>query len=239
MDAAPAAPAPQAFYVRLEGEGSAVTLPLPDTVPWPRGADCAPRNLSRIYPLQLPLQLRRGPPRAFLPTGEAVLAHGDAYRIDVVDPRSGVVLRSITRDLEPRPLLDVDWEAFAEIQELRAYERQAGGPLVARGGVPCPIDDMRPATFPMIRALVADDAGRLWVEASSGAGTLLAVHAPDGRLLGETSMPERDERVAPFARDGRLYLVTVDDLGVQSVEVYRVRGADLALEEAAVTAPRS
>jgi hypothetical protein len=84
--------------------------------------------------------------------------------------------------------------------------------------------DILPPLFQDIVAPPADEAGRLWVESTGpdGVGFLLGLIDSDGRLLGEGPMPDRDERVTPFARGDRLYVVTRDSLDVQGVQVYRV-----------------
>ena len=116
--------------------------------------------------------------------------------------------------------------AKPEIQRLRAFEREAGGALTAAmdPGTPCPIDEMRPEFLPVLRTVISDENGRLWVEATATTGFTLTVFAADGTVLGETAMPERDPTVSPYARGGLLYLVTRDEYGVQSIEVYEVLG---------------
>ncbi len=70
--------------------------------------------------------------------------------------------------------------------------------------------------------LAADDRGRLWVESTSEGGFLLSVFGPDGSLLAEGSAPARDQSVAPYVRDDVLYLATRDELGVQTIRMYRI-----------------
>jgi hypothetical protein len=167
----------------------------------------------------------RGPLQAFTPTGELVRAHRDTYQLDVIDSRSGEVTRTIRREVPLIPLGDDDWEAVAEVREVRDHERQWGGRLEAMGfpGKPCPIYEMRPEFFPAIRTVISDETGRLWVEATSRDGSALAVFDVDGRFLGETQMPQRDPKVTPYVQGNRLHIATIDQFDVQSVEVYELR----------------
>jgi sugar lactone lactonase YvrE len=72
----------------------------------------------------------------------------------------------------------------------------------------------------VIRSIIADERGRLWIEAATPQGFAIAVIDAEGRMLGEVPLPTRDARVPLYARGGRLYLVTRDTLDVQSIQVY-------------------
>lgn len=233
VDRPPEPPEPPAFpprYLRLSADGRTSHLPeLRDSL-----ADighgesnvvtCMTPGGGMVHFL-LPPFSDRGPLRAFTPAGELVKAHRDAFRIDIIDGASGDLRRSIRRTVPPLPLRDEDWEALPEIQLLRRYEREAGGSLEALGdpGTPCPLDGMRPETLPVLRTVVSDEVGRIWLEVTTREGFALALLDRDGAFLGQTRMPDRDSGVAPYARGDRLYLVTVDDLGLQGIEVYRAR----------------
>jgi sugar lactone lactonase YvrE len=68
--------------------------------------------------------------------------------------------------------------------------------------------------------MIADERGRLWIEAATPEGFAIAVIDAEGRMLGEAPLPTRDVRVPLYARGGRLYVVTRDDLDVQSIQVF-------------------
>lgn len=68
--------------------------------------------------------------------------------------------------------------------------------------------------------MVSDAQGRLWVESTRPGGTTLSLFAADGMFLGETTMPARDPAVAVFVRGNHLHIVTIDNLDVQSIQLY-------------------
>jgi hypothetical protein len=72
---------------------------------------------------------------------------------------------------------------------------------------------------PVVRGLVADPAGRLWIErnpAAPGGPRLIDVVGADGRYLGTL----RGERLPQaFSKGGRAAYVESDSLGVQRVLV--------------------
>jgi hypothetical protein len=171
-----------------------------------------------IHPMELPFS-DGGPFIAFLPGGEMARATRDgAFRIDVLDAGSGRIVRTYRRDVQPRPVSDEVWEADRWVRDARTIESEHGE-LTAQGGTPCPVLN-RPTHEPLMRSMVSDEQGRLWVESTTARGTTLTGIGPRGELLGEVMMPTRDRRVAPYVRANKLYLTTVDDLDVQSVEVF-------------------
>src|SRR5699024_2072954 len=95
---------------------------------------------------------------------------------------------------------------------------QEFGRLSGLDGQPCRILE-RPAVEPLIRSMVSDDEGRLWVESTTTQGTTLTGIGPGGELLGEAFMPARDMRVAPYRRGDRLCPPTVDERDVEWGEV--------------------
>ena len=153
------------------------------------------------------------------------MARWDAYVIDIIDSASGDTIRSIQHDVPGVAVTDEDWERLPEVQWLRQIELESGARLEAVGypGTPCPLDGMRPEYFPVLRTIVSDEVGRLWVEATDQGGFSLAVFDSSGRLVGEAPMPDRDPRVTPYARRNLLYIVTIDDFDVQGIEVYELR----------------
>ena len=172
----------------------------------------------------------RGPLRAFTASGHLASAYLNEYRIDIIDPVAGAILRSIRRTVPRIPLRDEDWNSLPEIEEIRAAEKEWGsGPIESMGsrGTPCPVLQMRPEFLPVLRTVMTDDAGRLWVEATSRDGFTLAGFDGTGRFVGETTMPTRDPRVTPYIRGNLLYIATVDELGVQGIKVYAIAGGTL------------
>lgn len=215
-------PAPELIYYAFAPDGSSRPLAaLQDTTtPWPPAVPCMSSDRMHSQTFRFPFT-GRGPLRAFLPTGDLAMADPKTYTIDIVDAASGEVIRSIQRDVEPLPVLEEHWLEQPEARNFAQFEEAYGGPLLYPGGAPCPFYTTRPEHLPVIRTLVADEAGRLWVETTAEDGFLLALFDVDGQLLGEAPMPERDDRVAPYARGNLLYLVTRDTLDVQGIEVYR------------------
>jgi hypothetical protein len=224
-DRPPPMPDPEAGYAQVRGDGTRVWEALAETAwhvgGWRADLMCRSSDGRAMSGFIIPFG-DRGPRRAFTPDGYLAKAHPEEYRIDVVAPATGEVVRTIQRDVPRVQLTDDAWEMLPPVRDIRRYEERYGGPLRALGDGPCPIYAMRPADQPAIRTLISDDQGRLWVEATAPDGFVLALHDADGTLLGETAMPSRDPRVPPFARGDRLFLVTVDELGVQGIEVYRL-----------------
>lgn len=142
-------------------------------------------------------------------------AEETAYRIDLVEAESGRTVRSIERDHPPSPVTDEDWARAT--REFREVE------LRREGALGCDIDGMRPEFHPVLRTVISDDSGRLWVEATAPDGIAGAIIDASGRLLGEAPSPKRDGRVIPYARGNLLYVVTMDQDELQSVRVYEAR----------------
>jgi hypothetical protein len=207
-------------YGLIAPTGSYSILPmLSDSVPV-TSVDCGTSD-GWTHPLLIPFA-RRGPMRAFLPGGVLAVGHRDAYRIDLVDIESGDTIRSITRDYPRIPLTRERWERQDVIRQYRELVSERGAAfLESDPSQPCPLDE-RPEFLPVLLAVVADDAGRLWVESSTDDGFAVTVfdnHEP----VGQAPMPVRDETVAPYVRANRLYIVTRDEFDVQSIEVYEAR----------------
>jgi hypothetical protein len=153
-----------------------------------------------------------------------VKASPDSLFLEVVDPESGARIRSLSRD-HPRIRLDhATWNALPEIREIRLVEEELGSEAAAQGSPddPCPVFEMRPEFQPVVRSLVVDEQGRFWLELTSEGGFVLTGFGAQGSFLGQAPMPDRDPTVYPYVRDGRLYLVTVDGLGVQGLQVYEI-----------------
>jgi hypothetical protein len=157
------------------------------------------------------------------------MVRGDAseYRLEFVNPESGNVVHTIERTAPRRPLMQQDLERSWEGRELAFSEREVGGRLISmeRPGEPCRVYELLPETAPAILSLRGDQLGRLWLEvtdASSEDGVVLQILDQNGALLGEVQAPPRDARVAHYVRGNLLYLVSVDDLDVQSIHVFEL-----------------
>jgi hypothetical protein len=225
-------PTREPHYHAFARDGSTRPLPnVPDSVTAMSGGLGSPvycrshdRKATQSFP---PPFSDRGPLRAFVSPRLMAKAHQNAYRIEIIDVESGAVVRSIQRVTPRVPLRDQDWNALPEIKEIRGVEQELGGgrpyELAGAPGTPCPIYGMRPEFLPVLRTIVADETGRLWVEATAREGFTLALFDAAGRFIGEAAMPDRDPRVAPYVRGNLLYVVTMDEDGVQGIRVYDVR----------------
>lgn len=220
---APAPPAPPVVpqYLHFLRDGTARALPINRWDPfdlWLGNQDCGTRD-DFIHILRVPFTTR-GPLVAFLPQDEVAIAYRDQYRIDILRTTTGAVVRTYRRDVAPIAVTDDIWNAQPEIREARQIEAEHG-PMTGRGRTPCPVLQ-RPRFQPVLRTLVSDRNGRLWAESTTAQGFSLTGIGPRGELLGEAAMPNRDPNVAPYVAGNRLYIVTVDDLDVQSLEVYDI-----------------
>ena len=203
-------PRPEIRYALFHARGTLEALPaLRDTAVDAEGPRChSPGHLVGLRAF-----FPTGPLRAFLPGHELAMASTERFRIDVVDAITGDTARTILEDYPPIPVTDRVWERAA--REFRETENRYGA------FTNCRLDDLRPSVRPPIRAAFSDDTGRLWAEIPTPEG-FDAVVFKDGQLIARFPFPRRDARVAPVVARGKLYVVSVDDLGVQAVEVYRV-----------------
>jgi hypothetical protein len=205
-------PQPTVRYIEFESSGSPrILTAVADTGVQAQGFQCRGTGVIQGFGPLFPT----GPLRALAGSGQLAMASSEALRVSVVDIRTGVSVRAIQSSRAPQAVTDEDWD-----QATRGYREaeQRNGPLA------CDLANMRPRFRPVVRAVVSDDQNRFWLEVSAPRGFALALYDANGRSLGEVPIPSRDHRVAPYVRQGRLYLVTIDDLGVQSVDVYRMSG---------------
>ena len=130
----------------------------------------------------------------------------------------GEVLRRVTKDHEPIPVTDEEREQA--IENLEWFTSQGGQ-----------IDRSKfPASKPATASFFIDDEGNLWVEQqvaasdSDNAGRIFDLFDPEGRYLGTLRLPFSLawSRPEPIVRDGILYGVTRDELGVQYVVRARI-----------------
>ena len=192
-------------------------LAIADSVVEPHGFDCDGERNHTIELFSEPLFGRAEPLRAFTGPGQLAVASRVNYRIDLIDVSSGDTARTIQRDYPRRLVTDAAWERAT--RDMRERER-VSGPL------DCGPDGVRPDSLPPIRSVIADESGRLWIEAATPDGFAITVVDSVGRMLGEAPLPPRDDRVPLYARNERLYLVSVDDLGVQSIHIFAVQLPD-------------
>jgi hypothetical protein len=200
----------QRLYVRFTPQGAADTVASPASAAGQQAVVCRVQAGLSVFevPFRYPSVLD------FSPDGAAAVVEGDDYRIAFVGPR-GDTLRTVTREYDPVRVTDEEWER--ETEGFRRFRRAAPG---ARCDPPSP---PRPAAKDAIRWLMFAPSGEMWVEATTPGGFAWDVFGADGRLLGSLPAPERAPGVPPYVRGDRLYVVRADSLGVQYVDVYRVR----------------
>ena len=130
----------------------------------------------------------------------------------------GEVLRRVTKEHEPIPVTDEEREQA--IENLEWFTSQGGQ-----------IDRSKfPRSKPSTASFFIDDAGNLWVEQqvaasdSDNAGRLFDLFDPEGRYLGTLRLPFSLawSRPEPIVREGILYGVTSDEVGVQYVVRARI-----------------
>lgn len=147
------------------------------------------------------------------PGAERVVAWASRYRLAFVDG-SGDTLRTITREIEPVPLTDDEWDEVDErYREFQGWWRDAR----------CEGDIARPEHRPVLLDIFFDHEGRTFVEHNTPDGLAFDLFDPDGRWVATIPVPERDRSVPPYLRGDRLYLTTRDSLDVQRVEAHRLQ----------------
>lgn len=150
------------------------------------------------------------------PDGLRVFAWSAQYRVALINADADTV-RVVERDLPSGPLSDAEWQE--EQQRYQEFLDQFDDEACEPRTLP------RPPERRIIVGIVFDDAGRMWVERDAGTERALDVFAPDGRLLGTIDIPRHVDRLPPYVRDDRLYLVVTDSLDVEYVRVYDVLGS--------------
>lgn len=205
---------PETIFSALVDDGTARSfVAVHDTASEHRGFECDGPGLIELFPD--PLLGYNGPLRAFVSPQELARVSPEEYRIDVIDVTSGDTVRTLERDYPALRLTDEEW---ADATRYFHERDRAVGPLN------CDLESMRPEYLPIVRSMVSDNDGRLWVETRRADGYAVSVIDREGQLLGEASLPPRDVRVPLYVRNGRLYLVAIDEYDVQSLEVYGIEG---------------
>jgi sugar lactone lactonase YvrE len=145
------------------------------------------------------------------PDDRAAVVAGSDYRIALITS-AGDTARIIEKRSDGVPISDAEWdEATAEYRDWMAK---------APGAKCDPVEYTRPASKPAVRNIFHDDAGRMWVEATSRDGFTFDIFDRDGRQVGSVASPARHRAVPPYIRSDRIYMVTADSLDVQSVRVF-------------------
>lgn len=201
--------ATERVYVRHTSAGPADTIPAPRLPEEMRSVVCnRPDGVMSFFDVPFAPKLVY----AFAPGGELAVVPGGEYRIAFLDA-AGDTVRVVERARPRVPVGDSEWEeGLRPYRELR--ERIPG----AR----CEGEMARPAEKPAIRHLLFDGEGRMWVESITPEGFAWEVFDGQGRLLGSLPAPPRQERVPPYVRGNRLYLVDADSLDVQYVRAFQV-----------------
>lgn len=211
-DVRPAGEKLQSVLVGYRSSGPADTLVLAERLPDPPGAIVCPAAGGAIRFFAVPFA--PGVVSVPGPGGDLVTARTDRYRVAFVSPR-GDTLRTVGREVAPVPVSDSEWtEGIAEYTDFRAKNPNAN----------CdPASPPRMRVKPIVRSLVFDDAGNLWVEHRSPSGDMLDVFDSAGKLLGTMPAPAHDAGIPLFVRGQRLYAVELDETtGAQLVKVFRV-----------------
>jgi len=192
----------------------------------PRGGFVMTRSQARIFEPQIHLQAL---------ADAVVVAHEPAYRLLLLDA-AGRTTRILERPFPARRVTRRDQERAREFERQRLRNTtmptvsfSGGGGNVTRSGggrlSEQQIDEqIRNLLFadeiPLLRRILADPAGRLWIERTAddpfANGPIDLVDAADGRYIGTLhghAMP------AAVSRTGRAAWILTDELDVQRVEV--------------------
>jgi hypothetical protein len=149
-----------------------------------------------------------------------VLGSNDGFELGVYAPDDALE-RLVRVRTEPRPVTDAMLEANAResLARLERMRNQQARPLMERSIKETP----HAATLPFYRQFRGDDAGNLWVlkyEAPGERAGDWTIFDPEGRLLGDVTMPE-SFRPLHIGADFVLG-VWSDELDVERVQMYRL-----------------
>ncbi len=207
---------PEMLGYRVIPTGFSEQLPgMVDTVEVPPGLDCEDRRGGniQIFDWFFP---SRGSRRAVSRTGLLVSAHPAQFSF-TVRGAPGTAERRLTFHSFPAvPVTDRIWDSVAK-------DYLAGEALAPGGFRACTAPVQRPATVPAIRAMVMDEQDRVWVETIESDGEAIRIFTLDGKAVGRVALPPRDVSVPWVVANDRLYLVTADADGLQSVRIYEVK----------------
>jgi hypothetical protein len=136
-----------------------------------------------------------------------------AYRFAFVDVR-GDTTHVVEGSEPPLPVSEVSWDSLSG--EFRTWRAQFQGATCE------PDAPVRPPAQPVIRGIFFDAEGTVVVEAATPSGLVYDFFDGDGIVRARAPAPERDPRVPPFFRDGRVYVVQRDSLDVPTVRSFRL-----------------
>lgn len=140
-----------------------------------------------------------------------VYANSDALDVTVVN-LEGTTVHSFSHPLLPIPVTSAELRAEAEeMRELMADELRSGAPY----------------TWPALTGLVTDDEERIWIGIrgpSDSAGWEWAAFVPDGTHAGSILLPAG--HLLQVVRDGRIYVLSRDELDVPSIRAYRLEATE-------------
>lgn len=151
------------------------------------------------------------------PGGQIAESWSGNYRIAFLDA-AGDTIRVIERDL-PR-LIPTDEEWDRQVAQFDSILSELSAPSCD------PRRPQRPEEKALIRAILFDDEGGLWVERRTEDGFALDAFDHLGALRGSVNIPTRAEGVSVFIRGDRVYVVVQDELGVDIVLGFEVRTGD-------------
>ena len=148
------------------------------------------------------------------PAQSRAVAWSSQYRISFLKG-AGDTVRVVDRDLAVRAITDEDWlmEEQKYLEFLDTFTDETCEPR----SLP------RPDQRRIILSISFDDSGRMWVERETTSGRAFDAFDGAGRLLGTVASPDRLDRVPPFIRGDRMYLVVTDSLEVEYVKGYAIR----------------
>ncbi len=156
----------------------------------------------------------QGPMRAFTSGGDLVVAMRDTLEFKVYDSSNGKPAGRIATEFTKAVLPEEKW--VAETREVQALREQFGQ-------LTCLPTLTRPATEPVVIAMIADERGRLWVEANGASGRQLLIIDVMQETFEATNMPARDYSVAAGVRGNRMFFVSRDASGRAQISVYTKR----------------
>ncbi|MEX2281947.1 MAG: 6-bladed beta-propeller [Gemmatimonadota bacterium] len=148
---------------------------------------------------------------------------GSQYRIYQLTLEGDTLREVVVADAKPIPVSPADLQEWERSKFVRLFKE--------RGGV---IDfDRIPKHKPLFTDFFVDSAGFLWVDVPTADGrTAFDIFDTESRLLGRVATGIwRMPYVKPLVRNGRLYLVGLDDLTVPFVYVFRIERAQVQVEE--------
>jgi hypothetical protein len=144
------------------------------------------------------------------PTGGFWITSGETYRIARLN-ESGDTVLVVEVDMPPEPVTAADRDAFVEsLLERQPEERRAAEELAK----------LAHPTKPVIDQLNLDDEGRLWVRRrmDQGQTPVYDVFDREGEFVASVRLGFRPViALPPRLRNGKLYAVVTDDLGVHTV----------------------